>query len=172
MIKKKTVKNIFVILTLCAILIALIVFAPYILQFIWSAVMIFVPFILAYLVSIFANRLADVFQERFRFPRSFAAVLVIILTVGVLGGIVGGIIWKIVDETWEQHDATQVRFDRKSLLLTRAIKSMNTGYIIGYTVDGKRDVSQSFFECYKFPDARDSDVCQAGNIHITNTDIA
>ena len=41
-------------------------------------------------------------------------------------------LWKIVDETWEQHDATQVRFDRKSLLLTRAIKSMNTGYIIGY----------------------------------------
>ena len=41
-------------------------------------------------------------------------------------------LWKIVDETWEQHDATQVQFDRKSLLLTRAIKSMNTGYIIGY----------------------------------------
>lgn len=41
-------------------------------------------------------------------------------------------LWKAVDETWEQHDATQVRFDRRSLLLTRAIKSLDTGSIIGY----------------------------------------
>ncbi|MBR2602818.1 MAG: sensor histidine kinase, partial [Clostridia bacterium] len=41
-------------------------------------------------------------------------------------------LWKMVDETWEQHDATQVRFDRNSLLLTRAIKSIKTGSIIGY----------------------------------------
>ena len=41
-------------------------------------------------------------------------------------------LWKMVDETWEQHDATQVHFDRNSLLLTRAIKSISTGSIIGY----------------------------------------
>ena len=41
-------------------------------------------------------------------------------------------LWKMVDETWEQHDATQVRFDRNSLLMTRAIKSLSTGSIIGY----------------------------------------
>ena len=41
-------------------------------------------------------------------------------------------LWKMVDETWEQHDAAQVHFDRNSLLLTRAIKSLSTGSIIGY----------------------------------------
>ena len=114
MIKKKTVKNIFVVLTLCAVIVALIIFAPDILQFIWSAIMIFAPFILAYIVSIFANRLADIFQERFRLPRRLAAVLVIILTVGILGGIAGGIVWKIIDEIKQIYENFPAIYDNIS----------------------------------------------------------
>ena len=97
MIKKKT-ESLIIILIACALLVTLIVFLPDITGGLWTAIMIFMPFILAYFVSIIANKLADAFEKRFHLPRRIAAILVIIITVGVLGSIVGGIIWKIVDE--------------------------------------------------------------------------
>jgi len=96
-IKKKT-ESLIIILIACALLVTLIVFLPDITGGLWTAIMIFMPFILAYFVSIIANKLADAFEKRFHLPRRIAAILVIIITVGVLGSIVGGIIWKIVDE--------------------------------------------------------------------------
>lgn len=104
MIKKKTVKGLFLIIAAVALLAAVIIFFPDILNFLWSVLLIFIPFILAYLVSLFANNLADALQKRFRLPRSVAAIMVIILTVGVLGGIIGGIVWKIVDEIRQIYD--------------------------------------------------------------------
>ena len=104
MIKKKTVKNLFLIIAAVAVLAAVIIFFPNILRFLWSVLLIFIPFILAYLVSLFANNLADALQKRFRLPRSLAAIMVIILTVGFLGGIIGGIIWKVVDEIRQIYD--------------------------------------------------------------------
>ena len=86
------------VITACAVLVLLIVFSPYILQFVWSAAMIFVPFVAAYLVSLFATKLADMIKKRFRIPTRLAAVLVIIIIVGVLGGIIGAVLWKIIDE--------------------------------------------------------------------------
>ena len=104
MIKKKTVKSLVLIMAAVAVIAAIIIFFPNILSFLWSVLLIFIPFILAYLVSLFANNLADALQKRFRLPRSAAAIMVIILTVGVLGGILGAIIWKIVDEIRQIYD--------------------------------------------------------------------
>ena len=104
MIKKKTVKNIAFIIAAIAVLAAIIIFFPTIVQFLWSVLLIFIPFILAYLVSLFANNLADALQKRFRIPRNLAAILVIILTVVVLGGIIFGVIWKIADEIKQIYD--------------------------------------------------------------------
>lgn len=104
MIKKKTVRNIVFIIAAVTVIAAVIVFFPDIMSFFWSALMIFVPFAAAYAVSLVANNLADALQKRFHIPRNVAAILVIILTVGVLGGILGGIIWKIVDEIKQIYD--------------------------------------------------------------------
>lgn len=104
MIKKKTVKNIAFIIAIIAILTAVVIFFPKIMQILWSVLLIFIPFILAYLVSLFANKLADTIQKRFRLPRNLAAILVIILTVVVLGGIIFGVVWKIADEIKQIYD--------------------------------------------------------------------
>ncbi len=104
MIKKKTVKSVFVILLAVVILAAIIIFFPNIVQFLWSIALIFVPFITAYAVSLFANNLASALQKRFHLPRNISAILVIILTVGVLGGILGGVIWKVIEELKRLYD--------------------------------------------------------------------
>ena len=104
MIKKKTLKNIAFIISIIAILTAVVIFFPTIMQILWSVLLIFIPFILAYLVSLFANNLADTLQKRFRLPRNLAAILVIILTVVVLGGIIFGVVWKIADEIKQIYD--------------------------------------------------------------------
>ncbi len=59
---------------------------------------LFAPFITAYIVSLIVNPMVHGIEKRFHLPRSVCAILVIVLTVGVLGGIVTGIVWKIVDE--------------------------------------------------------------------------
>lgn len=59
---------------------------------------LFLPFILGYLFSLIINPLADKLQNKFKLPRGVSAILVIILTVGIIGGIVSGVIWKIVEE--------------------------------------------------------------------------
>ena len=81
MIKKKTVKSVFVTLLAVVILAAIIIFFPNIVQFLWSIALIFVPFITAYAVSLFANNLASALQKRFHLPRNISAILVIILTI-------------------------------------------------------------------------------------------
>lgn len=111
MIKKKTVKSIFLIIAAVAVLAVVVIFFPNIMEFLWSLLLIFIPFILAYTVSLLVNNLADALQQRFRLPRNLAAILVIILTVGVLGGILGGIIWKITDEIKQIYDNFQSILD-------------------------------------------------------------
>ena len=71
---------------------------PYALSLIGWAVSIFLPFILGYLFSLAINPLADKLQKRFKLPRGISAILVIILTVGIVGGILTAVIWKIVAE--------------------------------------------------------------------------
>lgn len=59
---------------------------------------LFAPFIIAYFVSLIVNPMVNGIEKRFRLPRGVCAVMVIVLTVGVLGGIITGVIWKIIDE--------------------------------------------------------------------------
>lgn len=99
MSKKKKVAKTLGFYILVIILIALVVvFLPKILNMAGYVLWLFAPFVVAYAFSLIANPMADGLQKRFRLPRGISAVLVIVLTVGVIGGIAGGIIWKIVDE--------------------------------------------------------------------------
>lgn len=99
MSKKKKIAKAMTFYALIGILVALvIVFLPKILNLTGYVIWLFAPFLVAYAISLIVNPMADGLQKRFRLPRGISAVLVIVLTVGVLGGIITGIVWKIVDE--------------------------------------------------------------------------
>ena len=81
------------------ILVLLVMLAlPKVANAIGYAVWLFTPFIIAYIVSLIVNPMVHGIEKRFRLPRGVCAILVIVLTVGVLGGIATAVIWKIVDE--------------------------------------------------------------------------
>lgn len=71
---------------------------PYAFELFAWTLSVFLPFILGYLFSLAINPLADKLQKKFKLPRGVCAILVIILTVGIVGGILTGIVWKIIDE--------------------------------------------------------------------------
>ncbi len=81
-----------------AAIVLMAVFFPKLIGLAGSVVRLFMPFIIGYLFSLLVNPLAKALEKRFRLPRSVCAILVILLTVGVLGGILTAIIMKIVDE--------------------------------------------------------------------------
>lgn len=71
---------------------------PKIVQFVGFVIKLFLPFIFGYLFSLLVNPLADFLQKKLKLPRGLSAVLVIILTVGVLGSIITFGIYKLIDE--------------------------------------------------------------------------
>lgn len=102
--KKKTLKSIFAVAIILLLIIAVVKFLPAITVCFASAVWIIMPFLLSYIISLFANNMADGLQKRFKMPRKVSAVIVIILIVGVIGGILTGVIWKIIDEIKQLYD--------------------------------------------------------------------
>ena len=94
----KKIKTALVVLGGCLIAGIIILCMPKIIGAAGYLLWLFSPFITSYIVSLLVNPLADGLQRRFRLPRGISAVLVIVLTIGVVGGIATGVIWKIVDE--------------------------------------------------------------------------
>lgn len=78
---------------------------------IWYVVMLFFPFILGYLFSQLINPLANWLQKRLKLPRQVSAILVIVLTVGIMGGILTAVIWKIVSEIRALYDQFPVIYE-------------------------------------------------------------
>ena len=73
-------------------------FMPYLLSGAGYVIWLFLPFVSAYLVSLLVNPFAETLQKRLKMPKGLSALLVVLVTVGVVGGIITGVIWKIVDE--------------------------------------------------------------------------
>lgn len=96
--KKRIVKALAFYAAIAALIAAAVIFLPKTLNLIGYTLWLFAPFIAAYVISLLVNPMADGLEKRFRLPRGVCAILVIVLTVGVLGGIVTGIVWKLVDE--------------------------------------------------------------------------
>lgn len=75
------------------------------------ALWLFAPFIIAYILSLIVNPMVHGIEKRFHLPRSVCAILVIVLTVGVIGGIITGIIWKVVDEVRSLYEDLPVIYE-------------------------------------------------------------
>lgn len=100
LVKNKNNKSKPIILCFWAVVILalVLVFLPDFIDIIGYVLWLLTPFIVAYIVSLIVNPMVNGVQKRFHLPRGICAILVIVLTVGVLGGILTGVIWKIVDE--------------------------------------------------------------------------
>lgn len=85
------------VLGIAAIVLA-VIFFPKIVALAGRVAQLFLPFIIAYLFSLLVNPLAKALSKRFHLPRQASAILVILLTVGVIGGIATAIIVKIIGE--------------------------------------------------------------------------
>lgn len=71
---------------------------PRLLSLIGFFISLFLPFLLGYAFSMLVNPLADTLQAKLKIPRGLSAILVLVLTLGIVGGVATGIIWKIIDE--------------------------------------------------------------------------
>lgn len=91
-------KIIIILLILAAVCVGVYFSLPKVLAFIGFIVSLFLPFLLGYAFSVIVNPLADKLQEKLRLPRGASAIIVLVLTVGIIGSILTGIIWKIIDE--------------------------------------------------------------------------
>ena len=95
---KNRTKLLILVLCTAALAVGLYFAAPFILRLIGYILSLFAPFILGYIFSGLINPLADFLQKKLKIPRGFSAVLVMILTIGIVGGSLVGVIWKVFDE--------------------------------------------------------------------------
>ncbi len=108
---RKRIKIGLMLLGAALVIAAVIIFLPRLLHLAGYILWLFSPFLAAYAVSLLVNPMADGLQKRFHLPRGVSAVLVIVLTVGVLGGILTGVVWKIVDEIRGIYDDFPVIYE-------------------------------------------------------------
>lgn len=99
--KKKIILSVLSLVIIIALVFAVIKFLPVLLSGIGYALWLFLPFVASYLVSLLVNPFADALQKRLKMPRGLSALLVVLVTVGIVGSVITGIIWKIVDEIRE-----------------------------------------------------------------------
>lgn len=103
-IKHSKIKLLIFILFIAALCVLAYVFMPKLLNLLGILVSVFLPFILGYGFSRLVNPLADLLQKKLKCPRGISAVLVIVLTVGIIGGALSVIIWKLVSEIRNLYD--------------------------------------------------------------------
>ena len=96
--KSFTVKLLITSIIAITVLCLAVAFAGDIARGIIKLIGLFFPFILAFLLSLILNPIADKLQKRFKLPRAFTAVFLIVAVLLVLGGLIGGIVYKIAEE--------------------------------------------------------------------------
>lgn len=120
-----------------------------ILELIGYIVSLFLPFLLGYVFSLAVNPLANFLQKKLSIPRGFSAILVIILTIGVIGGAASWGIYKIIEQIRELYVHFPQIYESWQQTIREISKSWNTLYAalpeniqllitgIGDTVSGK-----------------------------------
>ena len=99
--KKKIFLSVLSLILIAALIFGIVKFLPVLLSGTGYVLWLFLPFVTSYIVSLLVNPFADALQKRLKMPRGLSAILVVLVTVGVIGGIITGVIWKIVDEIRE-----------------------------------------------------------------------
>ncbi len=127
---------------------AAVIFLPRILSAAGYVLWLLLPFIAAYLVSLAVNPMADGLRKRFHLPRGVSAVLVIVLTVGVLGGIVTGALWKIIDEVRSVYENLPTIYDNiRTVWYSISVKTADIMYVLPDNMQNiANDISNEFFD--------------------------
>lgn len=103
---------------------------PKIASLIRFLISIFLPFILGYLFSVIVNPLADFLQKKLKLPRGISAILVLVLTIGIIGGIITGVIWKIVDEVRNLYSQFPIIYENLQANFTILSEKWSDIYIL------------------------------------------
>lgn len=69
-----------------------------ILDLLGFVVSLFLPFLLGFVFASAVKPLADLLQKKLSIPRGMSAILVIILTIGIIGGAITWGVWKIIEQ--------------------------------------------------------------------------
>lgn len=96
--RRKIILSVLGLLLLVGLVFGVVKFLPVLLSGLGYILWLFLPFVASFLVSLLVNPFADALQKRLKMPRSLSAILVVLVTVGLVGGIITAVIWKIVDE--------------------------------------------------------------------------
>ncbi len=75
-----------------------------ILDLLGFVVSLFLPFLLGFVFASAVKPLANLLQKKLSIPRGLSAILVIILTIGIIGGALTWGIWKIVEQIRQIYD--------------------------------------------------------------------
>ena len=97
-IKKSVVKLITKLLIFLLVVVGVYIVYDDIFRLFGKGLKLFLPFIIAYIVSLLINPLVNRMEKHLKIPRPISAVIVILLTLGIIGGIVFAVGWKIVEE--------------------------------------------------------------------------
>ena len=91
-------------------------------------VSLFLPFLLGYGFSLLVNPLANFLQKKLSIPRGFSAILVIILTLGVIGGAVSWGVFKIIEQGRELYEHFPDIYSSWQATIKEISKSWNAVY--------------------------------------------
>ncbi len=127
--KQNGIKTAILILLAVLFVVGVYYFLPTLLSGIGFLIRIFLPFILGYFVSLLINPLADRLQKKWKLPRRVSAILVIVLTVGILGGILTAIIWKLVEEIKSLYQQFPYLYESAKLSWEQTAEKLSNLYI-------------------------------------------
>lgn len=89
---------------------------------------LFAPFIFAYIISLAVNPLAEWMQKKLKLPKQLTAIIVVILTVGIVGGALVGIVWKIISEVRSIYEHFPEIYENISLTIDNVMQGLSNFY--------------------------------------------
>ncbi len=115
-------------LVLIALLICCVTFFGRIVDAIFFVLGLFAPFIFAFIISLAVNPLAEILRKKLRLPQTLTAIIVVILTVGIVGGALVGIVWKIVSELKSIYIQLPQIYDEATISIQRIVDNLSDFY--------------------------------------------
>ena len=127
-IQKNWLRILIIILILAALISSVWLSFSRIIAIIGYIVSLLLPFLLGYAFSMAVNPLANFLQKKLSIPRGFSAILVIILTLGVIGGAISWGVYKIVEQIRELYDHFPQIYASWEATVDEVLKSWNAVY--------------------------------------------
>ena len=110
--RRKIILSVLGLLLLVGLVFGVVKFLPVLLSGLGYILWLFLPFVASFLVSLLVNPFADALQKRLKMPRSLSAILVVLVTVGLVGGIITAKVedWLVFRKKFLSIHKTRLRY--------------------------------------------------------------